>query len=337
MNKLGICIGTLDKLSAFMLYAAIFHDISVVLHHMSVNHDIQLQDLQLYNITCDGDTLSQLLANQHQLHHKLTLQKIQLRNGNMASILDSINASLAILGCACTHIGNATGHIKHIIPHLQDLDLTETGLIEDDIVTLGEMLPEATKLSALFLDDNNVGKAVTKLACVIPQLKELWLTESHLDEDDILTLSEMLPEATNLSSLGLNNNNVGKAGIRLAESLRSCSKLTRLILDNTGLTDESVNALAGSFCYLSNLELFSLHDNATRNKGLDAVFHHLHHLPSLTAFFISATIDSQCSDLVKDCLTAIGEEIPHETGRVGVYDLNASKISSICNAASKYL
>ena len=341
VNRLVVCLGRLNNLSTLMLYggytAHITLDMSTILHHMSVSSAIQLQHLALFCITCDCDTLSQLLASQHHLHQNLRLQEIQLRNGSMASILDAIKPPLDKLDLQSTYVGNAIGHIKHIIPHLQYLGLKETGLVEDDIVTLSEMLPEAINLSALYLDENHVGKAVTQLACVIPQMEILWLSKSHLEEEDILKLSDMLPEATNLSYLNLSDNNVGKAAIRLAESLRACSKLTCLLLDSTGLTDEGVTALAGTFCCLSNLEYLWLDKNTeVGNNGLDAVFRHLHHLPSLTSFIIDATIDSQCSALVRDCLTAFGKEVPHEAGVIHVF-VEADIISSICNAASKYL
>ena len=96
-------------------------------------------------------------------------------------------------------------------------------------------------------------------------------------------------------------------------------QLTQLWLDQTNLTDAGVVALGQHlhyWCHLSQLMLDGNDD--VGNSGLHSVLAHIHHLSKLTDFYISATIDSSCSALVRDCLHAVGREIPEGGGRIHI-------------------
>ena len=64
--------------------------------------------------------------------------------------------------------------------------------------------------------------------------------------------------------------------------------------------------------------MLRLQGNDVGNRGLDAVFTHLHHLPKLKWFGMDATIDSSCSTLVRECLHAVGEDIPGGGGKIRI-------------------
>ncbi|XP_072015646.1 NLR family CARD domain-containing protein 4-like [Amphiura filiformis] len=289
VNKLGVCLSKLNRLYKLVLHGsqylmvAPYFDVTSILHHLcQTSQRAPFKHIAFAFVELDGDTLSQVLCKQHQVH-TLTLCNIQLTSGSMESILDSIEAPLVNLNLSSTHIGDAIAHITHtIFPSLEYLNLQGTGLTESDIHNLCELLPKAVKLSQLNLSENPVGKA----------------------------------------------------GTTLATSLRSCSKVTVLVLENTQMTDEGVVALAETFCHLQNLKQLFLQGNCVGNIGLHAVFQHLHYLPNLDVVCIDATVNSQCSVLVRDCLAVIGKRIPCNRWLLSlVCDRDA--ISSICQAVRK--
>ena len=167
-----------------------------------------------------------------------------------------------------------------------------------------------------------------------PLLQTLELNNARLKEDHIRVLSEFLPKAPNLQDLDLSKNIVGMAIVQLAQQLQSCTKLSKLLLESTQLTDQVVNELAQEFVVLPNLTVLDISGNDVGNTGAHAVFKNLHHLIKLDELHITAHIDSQCSTLVKECVTAIGKSIP-DTGfldidRRSIRPFKTDKIELIC-------
>ena len=243
-----------------------------------------------------------------------------------------------------------------ILQHLscvESLKITFENPVEKDIdstTRLGEAIASLSKLHTLYMEEDffscqfdmriiilahlsqspyrslkhidlrgiHVGDAIHYMSDIITHhLEHLKLVEAALEEKHIETLSTFLPSAPNLLKLDLTDNTVGMSAVPLAHSLQQCHQLQELSLSEAHLTDAGITALAQSFSHWPDLRGIYLNGNDdVGNSGLDAVFRHIHHLPKLTALQVSAHIDSQCSTLVRDCLHAIGEEVPAKRGMV---------------------
>ena len=70
---------------------------------------------------------------------------------------------------------------------------------------------------------------------------------------------------------------------------------------------------------------------------MDALFRNLHHLSNLRCFLVDATLDSQCSDLVKDCLHALGKAVPDTAEEINIEIETHEEFESICQAASRHI
>ena len=244
-------------------------------------------------------------------------------------------------------ISALTQNLKYC-QQMQRLRLANTNLKQKHIETLIDFLSSwPAKLLELDLSANDVGDAFSALRIYLQQSQQckqmqlLNLCSCLLKEDHISTIKAALPQT--LLKLDFSVNVVGDSLTCLINSLQHCEQLTILNLQDTHLTDEGVVALGQHlhhWCHLSELGLF---DNDVGNSGLHSVLTHLHHLSKLTWFNISATIDSSCSTLVRDCVHVVGKEVPEGRGEIGFGDYtfatlkeeHIQSILSLSKAASK--
>ncbi|XP_072016289.1 NLR family CARD domain-containing protein 4-like [Amphiura filiformis] len=165
------------------------------------------------------------------------------------------------------------------------------------------------------------------------QFISLNLAVAGLEENHIKTLSEFLPKIPNLQKLNLSHNTVGMAIVPLAQQLQYCPLLSELILQHAHIPDQGVIELSHRFVSMTNLTRLDLYGNGIGNTGVDALFRHIHHLTKLEYLSINPKLDNQCSDLVKDCLDAIGIDWAHTY----LIDMNHAKCQLVQRTASKYL
>ncbi|XP_072014910.1 uncharacterized protein [Amphiura filiformis] len=217
---------------------------------------------------------------------------------------------------------------------LKTLDLHNNAMLPGDVMSILDAIQ--SNIEHLTLGFNHVAEAIGHIGHIMtPHLQTLDLIRAILKEDHITVLSEFLPKAPNLESLDLSLNSVGMAIVPLAQQLRYCTRLSRLELYYAHITDKGIIELAKRFAFMSNLSSLNIGSNEIVNSGIHAVFKHLHHLIKLETLCIDATIDNQCSDLVKDCLCAIGETIPDAgSHKISIY--RDSQVQLLIKTATKH-
>ncbi|XP_072025065.1 NLR family CARD domain-containing protein 4-like [Amphiura filiformis] len=232
-------------------------------------------------------------------------------------------------------------HMTHLLSktmHLKKLDLDKNRMTPSDVMSILDAIQ--SKLEHLSLMINKVAEAIGHIDHIMtPHLQILELGESSLNEEHITILSESLPKATNLQELDLSDNTVGMAVAPLAQQLQYCPRLRKLDLAHAHIPDQGIIEIANRFVFLQSLSWLDLCGNDVGNGGIHEVYKQLHHLTKLQRLVIDATIDNQCSALVKDCLSAIDETVP-DTGR-DVIDLDTdmygeNSVQLLIKAASKH-
>ena len=312
-----------------------------------------------FNTTKVGKNIEPLAK---ELQHCAKLHTLKLfechLNEDHIKILSELFLSkaynLQILDLSFNTVGMAVDFLANQLKHctkLHTLILCKCQLKEDHIKMLSELyLSKASNLKVLDLSHNTIGDCVKPLAIEQQlqhwtKLNKLILQQCQLKEDHIKMLSEVfLSKASHLQVLDLSHNTVGMAVKHLVEQLQHCTRLTNLTLFRTNLTNQGVIELAHRFHYMPNLTWIDIGGNDITNTGFDAVFRHIHHLTNLETFRISDHVDNQCSDLVKDCLTAVEEDIPDHgkkwiqiEGNLEVEENNISQIQAIKRAASNHI
>ena len=193
-----------------------------------------------------------------------------------------------------------------------------------------------SKIERMSMRNIHIAEAISHFSHIMtPHLQSLKLSYARLKEDHIKVLSDFLPKTSNLEELYLSENTVGMAGVSLAQQLQSCTRLRKLELDYTKLTDQGVIELAQRFVFFPNLTELDISGNVVGNTAVHAVFKHLTKLHRLD---MTAHVDNQCSALVKECATAIQERTP-DTGSlvIGPIYITTSTIKLICRIGRKYL
>ena len=293
-----------------------------------------------------------------QLHHCIKLCSLELNFckleedniSKLSELFRSQASNLQVLDLYCSNVVKNIEPFAKQLQHcteLHTLQLYKCQMKEDHIKALSKLfLSKASNLQVLISQKNTIGMAIEPLAQHLQhctKLHTLNLIKCQLKEDSIKILSELfLSKASNLEKLFLSYNTVGMAVKHLAEALQHCTRLTELALFKAHITNQGIIELAHRFHYMPTLTFIYIEQNGITNTGFDAVFRHIHHLINLETLCIGGDVDNQCSDLVKDCLTAVEEDIPdHGKKWIDIRpndgENNISQIQAIKRAASKHI
>ena len=333
-GAVGESVAALAHLSSLTLFQTRI-DRTDLLRHLSSSPHKSLRHVD-FTFTGIGDAISHIgavmtthltcliLYGTDLSESRIEILSKHLPNAPHLQVLDlsgnAIGASISVL----------TQHLQHCTA-MQALRLGNTRLQHNHIETLITFLASwSVYLSELNLSKNAVGGNITGLSNYLQhcrQMEVLRLAYTEMSEKDIEAISA-LPQT--LLKLGLHNNVVGDSLTCLITSLQHCEQLTLLDLKHTHLTDAGVVTLGQHlhhWCHLSGLWLAGNDD--VGNSGLHSVLAHIHHLSKLTVFMISATIDRSCSALVRECVHAVGEEIPEGGGRIYILKNRKEQIQAI--------
>ena len=144
---------------------------------------------------------------------------------------------------------------------LEELNLSSNNLVLADFQELQSPLSNLSQLKRLNLSNNPDGIS-TLLEKILPSLKnleELWLSNTHLNCDDLNAICNSLAFLKSLKYLELSMNSIRSEGIReLANILKEFPLLERLDLSRSCLQDDDINVLCQSLVPLKKLKYLNL-------------------------------------------------------------------------------
>ena len=161
----------------------------------------------------------------------------------------------------------------HNVPHLKVLSLKNTLMGEEEVTALAHSLKNVTQLSKLDLSNNPLGHGMSELAkhlYNVPHLKELYLDDTQMGEEEVAALAHSLKNLTQLSELKLSNNPLGFGISELAKHLHNVPHLEKLFLNDTQMGEEEVTALARALVHVPELMDLNLDQN-TLGRGVSEV------------------------------------------------------------------
>ena len=182
-------------------------------------------------------------------------------------------------------------NILHHVPRLSKLDLHGVGMGNQECQLLATALKYVDKLSSLMLSNNPLGQGISELAKHlhnVPHLKELYLQDTQMGEEEVTALARSLQNVTQLSELDLSNNPLGHGISELAKHLHRVPHLKRLRLDNTQMGEEEVTAIAHSLKNMTQLNKLDLSKNPL-GHGISELAKHLHNVPHLKRLLLNDT------------------------------------------------
>ena len=143
------------------------------------------------------------LANQlHSLSHliQLDLSKTQMGEEEVSAIARKLQnvSRLKILNLNSNRLGRGVCELcqhLHSLPHLIQLDLSETQMGKEEVTAVARALKDVPELEKLFLSHNPLGHGVTELgrylSCV-SKLTHLFLTGVHMTKEEASDLCTAL-------------------------------------------------------------------------------------------------------------------------------------------------
>ena len=283
--------------------------------HKLQNHDV-CNSLQLTEKTSDqtlthslsylreikiSDPTSELLSILYNLRHLTRLAKLVLSGvgmGNqecqlLATALKYVN-QLRLLRLSSNPLGHGiSGLAKHLrnVPHLEWLCLNDTQMGEEEVTALARSLQTVTQLSKLDLSNNPLGHGISELAKhlhSVPHLKELYLNDTQMGEEEVTALAHSLKNVTQLSKLHLSNNPLGHGISELAKHLHNVPHLKEFYVIDTQIGEEEVTVLAHSLKNMTQLSKLSLSYNPL-GHGISEFARHLHSVPQLKKLHLYVT------------------------------------------------
>ncbi|XP_069474638.1 leucine-rich repeat-containing protein 31 [Ambystoma mexicanum] len=218
-----------------------------------------------------GGNLQRLTSN---FQRNCKMKVLKLRDCNLTSddgnslatalklmnSLETIDVSMnTSIGCSLRSIAQ---ELKNI-PCLRSLKLQMCGLTHDSMQCLSaafQCLPELRKLD---LSCNKaIGGGFQSSAADLSTLKQLRVLDIHkcgLTEEDMATLTQVIPLLSSLEALNLSSNrNIGSSSEHLFSRFRFLPKLKSVMLSHSALTGRSFAELAEALFHLSELEQLDL-------------------------------------------------------------------------------
>ena len=205
-----------------------------------------------------GHGISVLAKHLHNVPHlkKLFLEDTQMGEEEVIALAHSLQNVNQLIGLHLSN--NPLGHglrelAKHLhsVPHLEELDLGNTQMGEEEVTALAHSLINVTQLSELFLSHNPLGHRISELAKhlhIVPHLKELFLRDTQMGEEEVAALTHVLVYMPELRSLSLDKNPLGRGVSEVIKYLRSSPQLPCLGLMEVQLTKKEATEL----CALTN-------------------------------------------------------------------------------------
>ena len=248
-----------------------------------------------------SDPTSELLSILYNLRHLTRLAELVLSGvgmGNqecqlLATALKYVN-QLRLLRLSSNPLGHGiSGLAKHLrnVPHLEWLCLNDTQMGEEEVTSLARSLQTVTQLSKLDLSNNPLGHGISELAKhlhSVPHLKELYLNDTQMGEEEVTCLAHSLKNVTQLSKLHLSNNPLGHGISELAKHLHNVPHLKEFYVIDTQMGEEEVTVLAHSLKNMTQLSKLSLSYNPL-GHGISEFARHLHSVPQLKKLHLYVT------------------------------------------------
>ena len=267
------------------------------LHHLPRLSKLHLRDVGMGNQQCQllasalknvgklrqlwlsrnplGHGIIELTKQLHSVPHlkELHLNNTQMGEEEVTALAHSLKnvTHLSELSLSCNPLGHGIRELTkcfHSVPHLQNLMLCETKIDEEEVTVLVHSLQNVTQLNALGLSNNPLGHGIRVLAKhlhIVPHLKELYLTDTQMGEEEVTALAHSLQNVTQLSKLDLSNNPLGHGISELAKHLHSVPHLIKLSLSDTQMGEEEVTTLAHVLVYVQELSLRKIFLSLSKN------------------------------------------------------------------------
>eukprot|EP00873_Tetraselmis_striata_P022615 jgi/Tetstr1/442879/TSEL_030942.t1 len=173
--------------------------------------------------------------------------KLLLQNSNGSHVrLECVNLAFNGIGDQGAHL---MADALMTNPCVKELDLEGNGICDQGVAALAHALLENASLTKLNLAGNELGEeglqALLGVLASNRTLAELNLRGTGIDAAAVIALAESLKTNTSLQSLDLSGNAIqsADAAAAVAEMLKWNSTLDSLNLQNTGLNEDSVQAV----------------------------------------------------------------------------------------------
>ena len=189
----------------------------------NLHHVQNLTVLELSNVLMDEKAFSDLA---YSLCHVPNLKVLSVSRNQLRTSISELADNL------------------EYIPHLTDLELSNTQMDEEGARALANNLQVLTKLENLDISHNPLGSAVVVIADNLYRaacLTELNMTDTEMGAEEITALTSSLRSFQNLRVLSVGYNPLAQGVCDLVKNLYKISKLKRLNLENVEMGEEEVD------------------------------------------------------------------------------------------------
>ena len=219
---------------------------------------------------------------------RLRLHKVNLNEQSLTAVtrflhrarnLQEIFLSENPLGSGVIRLAENLKHVQQ----LATLDLTNVLMDEQAFSNLASSLCHVPELKVLSVSRNDLGPSIAVLAenlNKVPGLTHLELSQTQMDEEGALALSNGLRSLTKLEVLDISHNPLGSAVTVIADHLQSTPCLTELYMTDTEMGCDEATAVASSLKFLQNLRMLSVGSNPL-GRGVHVLLQHLSKIPKL--------------------------------------------------------
>jgi len=246
-----------------------------------------LQRLRLHRMSLNDQSLTVVTSAIHQASN---LQELFLSENPLGSSVSCLAENL-----------------QHV-PQLETLELNDVLMEEEAFSDLANSLCDVPELKVLCVSRNKLGSSITVLANTLNSIRgltHLELSQTQMDEEGAMALSNGLRSLTKLEVLDISHNPLGRAVTEIAHHLQNTPCLTELHMTNTEMGCDEATAVAASFKYLQNLRMLSVGSNPL-GGGVHSLVQHLSKIPKLKHLNLTSVLmrDEEVNLVSKACKRA---------------------------------
>ena len=194
------------------------------------------------------------------------------------------------------------------VQQLETLELNDVLMEEEAFSDLANSFCDVPELKVLCVSRNKLGSSITVLADTLHStrgLTHLELSQTQMDGEGAMALSNGLRSLTRLEVLDISHNPLGSAVTVIADHLQSTPCLTELYMTDTEMGCDEATAVASSLKFLQNLRMLSVGSNPL-GRGAHVLVQHLSKIPKLKHLNLTSVMmrDEEVNLVSKACKRA---------------------------------
>ncbi|XP_054755021.2 NLR family CARD domain-containing protein 4-like [Lytechinus pictus] len=177
---------------------------------------------------------------------------------------------------------------------LVKLDLSRNNLSSVLMSLLGRALVDKPNLQHFDVSGNEIKKSFVSLIPSLPSLRRIYLNSEHMEPQTLAEFGGKLAGFPNIEVIDLNDNPLDDtAAAEIGDALRGCTKLQRLRLDVSKVSEGGISRMVAKIKFVPSLTHIGLYKHHNADALVKSVTSSLNKLPKIMSLSLTCREDDE--------------------------------------------